>query len=61
MENKYEWLDKKTPRSIDQLRLWNENPRLNPEEKHITLADFTEDLIAEDKDKKYFSDCCSFF
>ena len=54
MENKYEWLEKKTPRSIDQLRLWNENPRLNPEEKHITLADFTEDLIAEDKDKKYF-------
>lgn len=56
MENKFEWLEKKTPRSIDQLRLWNENPRLNPEEKHITLADFTEDLIAEDKEKRSFFD-----
>ncbi len=56
MENKYEWLDKKTPRSIDQLRLWNENPRLNPEEKHITLADFTEDLIADENEKKHFFD-----
>ena len=44
MENKYDWLEKKTPRSVENLRLWNENPRLNPEERHITLADFTEDL-----------------
>lgn len=56
MENKFDWLEKKTPRSIEQLRLWNENPRLNPEEKHITLADFTEDLIADDKEKKSFFD-----
>ena len=56
MADKFDWLEKKTPRSIEQLRLWNENPRLNPEEKHITLADFTEDLIAEDKEKKYFFD-----
>ena len=54
MEEKYEWLEKKTPRSIDQLRLWNENPRLNPEERHITLSDFTEDLIADDNEKKHF-------
>ena len=54
MENKYDWLEKKTPRSVEQLRLWNENPRLNPEEKHITLADFTEDLIADENEKKHF-------
>lgn len=56
MDEKYEWLEKKTPRSVDQLRLWNENPRLNPEEKHITLADFTEDLIADEYEKKHFFD-----
>lgn len=56
MAEKYDWLDKKTPRSIEQLRLWNENPRLNPEEKHITLADFTEDLIADENEKKHFFD-----
>ena len=44
MTEKYDWLEKKTPRSMEQLRLWNENPRLNPEERHITLADFTDDF-----------------
>lgn len=56
MGEKFEWLEKKTPRSIEQLRLWNENPRLNPDEKHITLADFTEDLIADENEKKHFFD-----
>ena len=56
MNNKYTWLEKKTPRSVDQLRLWNENPRLDPEEKHITLADFAEDLISDDNEKKHFFD-----
>lgn len=54
MEKKYDWLEKKTSRSVEQLKLWNENPRLNPEEKHITLADFTEDLIADENEKKHF-------
>lgn len=56
MGEKFEWLEKKTPRSIEQLRLCNENPRLNPDEKHITLADFTEDLIADENEKKHFFD-----
>lgn len=54
MEEKYEWLEKKTPRSVEQLKLWNGNPRLDPEEKHITLADFAEDLINDDYEKKHF-------
>ncbi len=53
----YSWLEKKTPRSIEQLRLWNENPRLkNPEEPHITITDFVEDLISDENDKKHFFD-----
>ncbi len=51
---KYEWLNKKTPRSVDLLKLWPENPRLNPEEKHIQLSDFADDLTLEDADKKQF-------
>ncbi|MDR2938458.1 MAG: hypothetical protein LBU92_05930 [Prevotellaceae bacterium] len=51
---KYEWLNKKTPRSVDQLKLWSENPRLNPEETHIRLSDFAEDMTSEDSDKKHF-------
>lgn len=53
---KYSWLEKKTPRSIDQLKLWSENPRLNPDEPHSSVADFVEDLIAEEADKKHFFD-----
>ncbi len=56
MNNKYAWLEKKTPRSVEQLKLWNENPRLDPDERHITLADFAEDLISDDNEKKHFFD-----
>lgn len=51
---KYDWLNNKTPRSVDQLRLWPENPRLNPIEKHIRLSDYVDDLTATDADKKHF-------
>lgn len=54
MSSKYEWLEKKTPRAVDQLRLWTMNPRLNLEESHITLSDFAEDFISEGSDKKHF-------
>ena len=46
----FEWLEKKTPRSVDQLRLWPENPRLNPEENHIYLSDYAEDFYEETTD-----------
>lgn len=54
MSKNYEWLNKKTPRSVDQLRLWPENPRLNPEETHIQISDFAEDFTYEESDKKQF-------
>lgn len=54
MSGKFDWLVTKTPRSVDQLRLWPENPRLNPEETHLTLKDFAEDLTNEPADKKDF-------
>lgn len=54
MIGKFDWLVTKTPRSVDQLRLWPENPRLNPEETHLTLKDFAEDLTNEPADKKDF-------
>ena len=36
----YNWLSKRTYRSVDTLRLWSENPRLNPEDSHIYVSDF---------------------
>lgn len=50
----YSWFNKRYLRSIDQLRPWSGNPRLNPEEQHANLRDFIEDIIQEDSDKKNF-------
>lgn len=54
MDKKYQWLVNKTPRSVEQLRLWAENPRLNPEESHLSLIDFAEDLTEDTSDRKKF-------
>lgn len=50
----YDWLNNKTPRSVDQLRLWADNPRLNPEESHIYLSDFVDEMAPEGPDRKDF-------
>ncbi len=52
--SEYDWLDKKSLRSVDQLRLWADNPRLDPEEKHISLSDFASDLITQNGEKESF-------
>lgn len=54
MNKNYEWLIKKTPRSVDQLKLWPENPRLNPEETHLTLKEYAEDLTTDRAEKNDF-------
>ena len=61
MNNKYEWLNKRYLRSVDQLRLWDENPRLNPDEKHLTIVDFVEDLIGMKQIKVVFLIYCNLF
>ena len=50
----YDWLSKRTPRSVDELRPWPTNPRLNPEETHITTSDYVEDIISENADCENF-------
>ena len=52
----YSWFNKRRQRSIDQLRPWSNNPRLNPEEQHLNIRDYIEDIIQEDGDKKSFMD-----
>ncbi len=53
---KYDWLNKKTPRSVEQLKLWPENPRLNPEETHVSLIDFIEDFTSTPSELGHFID-----
>ena len=50
----YEWLEKRTPRSVDELRLWSANPRLNPEEDHIYLTDYAQDLLSDEGERESF-------
>lgn len=52
----YSWSEKRYLRSVDQLKLWNENPRLNPMEEHRTLKDFAEDLTTDQSDKQALFD-----
>ena len=52
----YSWFNKRYLRSIDQLRPWSSNPRLNPEEQCVNLRDFIENIIQEEGDKKNFLD-----
>ena len=46
MSKNYDWLEVKTPRSVDQLRLWADNPRLNPEGKYTNFNNFVKDFIS---------------
>lgn len=52
----YSWFNMRRQRSIDQLRPWSNNPRLNPEEQHVNLRDYIEDIIQEAGDKASFMD-----
>ncbi|MCF6451327.1 ParB N-terminal domain-containing protein [Vibrio sp. MMG022] len=54
--NKNKWWEKRTPRSVDYLKLWKENPRFDTAESQsrIKLADFAEEIISEPSDKASF-------
>lgn len=54
MTNKYDWLLKKNLRSVDKLRLWAYNPRLDPEETYLTIRDFAEEITRTESDKTSF-------
>lgn len=51
MTNKHDWLLKKTPRSVDAMKLWPENPRLNSDEEYLTIVDFISEMTHENADR----------
>lgn len=57
--NSASWWEKRVLRSVDQLKLWQDNPRLDPAENHVTIADFTEELISIKRDRDSFFDLVS--
>jgi hypothetical protein len=48
------WWENRVLRSVDNLRLWHDNPRLDPASKLITVRDFVEELILEPNDENKF-------
>lgn len=53
---KLNWWENRTPRSVDNLKLWVDNPRLDPVESHETLNDFVEDLLSDSSERDEFID-----
>lgn len=54
MSEATKWWEVRTPRSVDNLRLWIDNPRLDPIESHETLNDFVEDLLSDNSERDEF-------
>lgn len=49
-----QWWEKRVLRSVDQLKLWSENPRLDPSNKLVALRDYVDELISDDNDEQNF-------
>ena len=52
--DKYKWLVNKYSRSVDSLKLWAENPRLNPDGEYLKLFDYVDDLLSDNSEKENF-------
>lgn len=50
------WWDNRVLRSVDNLKLWHDNPRLDPSNKLVTVRDYVEELIADPNDEQNFID-----
>jgi len=51
---KKEWYEKSTPRSVDALQLWMDNPRLDPDAETSSLKEYVVAITQEEGDKKSF-------
>lgn len=50
------WWENRVLRSVDNLRLWRENPRLDPSSQPVKVRDYVEELISDVNDKQDFID-----
>lgn len=48
------WWENRVLRSVDNLRLWKENPRLDPSSQPVKVRDYVEELISDVNDKQDF-------
>jgi hypothetical protein len=48
------WWENRVLRSVDNLKLWQDNPRLDPSSRLVKVRDFVEELISDANDKQDF-------
>lgn len=53
-DNKEKWWDKRVIRSVDNLKLWDGNPRFDMDGKLSNLRDYVEELISDTNDEQNF-------
>lgn len=53
-QDKKNWWENRMLRSVDNLKLWDENPRLDPSSKLVTVRDFVEELLSDANDERDF-------
>lgn len=50
------WWENRVLRSVDNLKLWRDNPRLDPSSQPVKVRDYVEELISDVNDKQDFID-----
>lgn len=53
-QDKKNWCEHRVLRSVDHLKLWDQNPRLDASGRLVTLRDFVEELINDPSDEQNF-------
>ena len=53
-KNNKKWWENRVLRTIDNLKLWSDNPRLDPSSKLVKVRDFVEELISDSTDEQNF-------
>ena len=48
------WWENRVLRSVDNLKLWHDNPRLDPSSRLVTVRDYVEELISDPIDEQNF-------
>ena len=55
-EDNKKWWENRVIRTVDNLKLWSNNPRLDPSKRLIKLRDYVEELVSDSNDKQDFLD-----
>lgn len=53
-QDKKNWWDNRVLRSVDNLKLWDDNPRLDATGRLVTVRDFVDELISDPSDEQNF-------